>query len=420
MKIVQVSSGSAGIPPKKIAAHETVIFNTAKHLAKMGHEVVILDRKHSKDDLSIDCIEDVKIARLDVMQIRSGKARGLISFAINELNVVLFAIKVSDYLRRNRQNVDIINLHLTLIGAILVILNRGLREKMVYTCHIGQWTLANSRLNNFERIHLFIDSFLMKRVAKVIALNDIAKERFTCKVKIKANSIAVVPVGVDIDFFNDDIEVGEIVKRYGLEGKLTVLFVGRLAKIKGVKHLIEAANIIVNKFKYKDILFVLVGPHTFDATEKPIGQEEILSLIVQHQLEKYVTLTGILPLGEVRMLYVAADIFVLPSLSEGDPLVVPEAMASGKPIIGTKVGGIPQKVRDGWNGFLIDAGDEQQLAEKIRYLIDKPEERQRMGANSRRYAEEEFDWSRVAEKLLLVYQCCNEVNQTGFRYSATL
>ena len=404
MNIVQISSGSAGIPPKKIAAHEIVIFNTAKHLAKMGHELVVLDRKHSKDDLSIDCIEGVKIARLDVMQIRSGKARGLISFAINELNIVLFVLKVSGYLRRNRQNIDIINLHLTLIGAIIVILNRGLRGKMVYTCHVGQWTLVNSSLNTLERVHLFIDSFLMKRVAKVIALNDIAKERFTCKVNIKANSIAVVPVGVDIDFFNDDIEVGEIAKRYGLEGKLTVLFVGRLAKIKGVKHLIEAAHIIVNKFKYKDILFVLVGPHAFDATEKPIGQEEILSLIVQHQLEKYVTLTGILPLEEVRMLDVASDIFVLPSLSEGDPLVILEAMASGKPVIATKVGGIPQKVRDGWNGFLINPADEQQLADKIKYLTDNPDERHRMGANSRKFAEEEFNWSKVAEKLSLVYR----------------
>jgi len=83
-------------------------------------------------------------------------------------------------------------------------------------------------------------------------------------------------------------------------------------------------------------------------------------------------------------------------------------MASGKPVIATKVGGIPKKVRDGWNGFLIDPADEQQLAEKIRYLIDNPQERQRMGENSRRYAEEKFDWQKVAEKLLLVYHDISE------------
>lgn len=408
MKLVQISSGRARVPPEREGAHEIVIFNTSRHLARMGHEVVILDRKYSKDDLPTQCIEGVKIARLDVMKVSSIKARGFISFALNELNVVLFALKVSRYLKRNRQNIDTIHLHLTLIGSILVLLNRGLRSKMVYTCHLGQWTLANSKLNKYERFHLFLDTFLMRRVDRVIALNDIAKERFIYKGKIKADNIAVVPNGVDIEFFNADIAVEETVKRYGLEGKLTILFVGRLAKIKGVEHLIKAADIMVNEFRYRNTLFVLVGPPAFHATEKSIGMEEILSLIGQHLLEKYVILTGSLPLEEVRMLYAAADIFVLPSFAEGDPLVTLEAMASGKPVIATKVGGIPRQVRDGWNGFLIDPADERQLAGKIKYLVDNPGERERMGLNARRYAEEEFDWRKVAERLSLVYQSRQE------------
>jgi len=322
MKVVQISSGKAEGALKKITAHETVIFNTSKHLARMGHEVSILDRKYSKDDFSIDCIEDVTIVRLNVMRVHLSKARGVISFAINELNIVLFTLKVSGYLRRNKQNIDVIHLYLTLSGAILVLLNRGLRNKIVFTCVIGQWTMAESRLNTFERIHLFLDPFLMRRVAKIIALNDIAKERFIHKGKIKTDNIAVVPVGVDTDFFNDNIEVGETKKRYGLEGKLTVLFVGRLAKIKGIDYLIQAAGTIVNEFGYKDILFVLVGPHEFDSTERPLGMEKIQSLVGQLQLEQYVIPTGFIPSEDVRMLYAACDRCVLPSLAEGDPLVI--------------------------------------------------------------------------------------------------
>jgi len=404
MKIVQISSGKTRVPPIKEGAHQIVIFNISKHLARMGHEVVILDRKYLKDDLPIEYIEDLQIVRLDAVKIHFRKPRGFISFALNELNIVLFTLKISSYLRRNKDTIDIINIHLTLIGAILVILNRGLRKKMVYMCVIGQWTLPESRLTTLERVQLFVDSFLMRRVAKVIALNDSAKDIFTQKVKIKPDNVVVVPVGVDTNLFNDDIEVGDTVKRYGLEGKHIVLFVGRLAKIKGVAYLIKAAGIIVNEFGYKDILFVLVGPHEFDATEKPLGIKKILSLIGQLQVEKYVMLTGSIPSEDVRMLYTACDIFVLPSLAEGDPLVILEAMASGKPVIATKIGGIPKKVRDGWNGFLIDPADERQLAEKIKYLIDNPEERQRMGENSRRYTEEEFDWRIVTERLLRVYQ----------------
>ena len=403
MKIVQISRGKVRVPAKKEGAPETVIFNTSKHLARMGHEVVILDRKYLKDDLPSDCVEGVKIARLDVTQIRLSKAPGLIRFILSELNIVLFTLKVSGYLRRNGQDIDIIHLHLTSIGLILVVLNRKLRRKMVYTCHFGQWTLARSSLNIFERIHLFLDPFLLRRVATVIALNDILKERFISIGGIKAKNIAVIPNGVDTDFFNTDIEVEETVKRYGLEGKMTVLFVGRLAKIKGIEYLIQAADIIVNEFGHKDIVVVLVGPHSFDSTERPIDMRKILSFIEQHHLEKNVMLTGSLPPEEVRMLYAASDIFVLPSLAETGPIVTLEAMASGKPVVATKVGNTPWQIRDGWNGFLIDPADDRQLAEKIKYLIDNPDERIKMGLNARRYAEEEFGWKKAAEKLSLVY-----------------
>jgi glycosyltransferase involved in cell wall biosynthesis len=404
MKILQISRGKVRVPPNKAGPPETVIFNTSRHLVRMGHEVVILDRKYSKDDLPIDCVEGVQITRLDVTQVRFGKAPGFIRFVLAELNIALFALKLSGYLRRNGQSIDIIHLHLTLIGLILVTLNRKLRSKMVYTCHLGQWTLARSELNTLERIHLFLDPFLMRRVVKVIALNDIAGERFISKSKIKAEDVIVVHNGVDTAFFNPDIEVESTVKKYGLEGKSVVLFVGRLAKLKGIECLIKAVDIIVNELDYKNTLFILVGSPVFHATEKPVGMEELLSVIRQHQLEKHVMLTGSLPSEEVRMLYTAADIFVLPSIVEGDPLVTLEAMASGKPIIATKVGGIPRQVKDGLNGFLINPANERQLAEKIIYLIDNPDEREEMGQNSRRYAEEEFDWSKVAERLLQVYQ----------------
>ena len=405
MRIVQVSVGSVRMPPKEGSAPLQVIFNTSKHLARMGHQVIILDRKYWKRDPSVEEVEGVEIARLNVIQLPSSKAPGFLRFILAELNAILFALAVSRYLRRNSLNIDVIHLHLTSIGLIVSILNRRLRGKMFYTCHLGHWELVTESLSIFERIHLLLDPYLMRRVKRVIALNESAKSSFISIGRVKADNIVVVPNGVDTDFFSPDIQAKETVKkRYGLGGKLTVLFVGRLAKIKGVEHLLRAAEIVINGFSYRDTLFVLVGPPTFDATEKPISMEEILSFVRHHQLEKNIILTGPLPLQEVRSLYAACDIFVLPSLAEGDPLVTLEAMASGKPVIGTKVGGITHQVRDGWNGFLVDPANEQQLADKIAYLIDNPDDRRRMGENSRRCAEEEFDWRMVAERLSSVYQ----------------
>jgi glycosyltransferase involved in cell wall biosynthesis len=405
MRIVQVSVGSVRMPPKEGSAPLQVIFNTSKHLARLGHQVVILDRRYTKDDPAVEQLEGVEIVRLKVMHFPFAKAPGFVRFVLAELNAALFALGVSSYLRKNSSKIDVIHLHLTSIGLIVSILNRKLRKKIVYTCHLGEWELSGRKLSLFERVHLLLDPYLMRRVNRVIALNNSAKESFVSKSKINADKIVVVHNGVDTDFFRPYTETGESTrKKYGLEGKLTVLFVGRMARIKGVEHLVKSANILANDFGYGNVVFVLVGPFSFDATEKPINREEMLGFIKQHQLDRNIVLTGSLPLEEVRALYAASDIFVLPSLAEGDPLVTLEAMASGKPVIGTRIGGIPHHIRDGWNGFLIDPANEQQLADKIEYLIDNPEERKSMGANSRKYAEEEFDWKKVAERLLKVYQ----------------
>lgn len=405
LRIIQVSVGSVKMPPEIESAPLQVILNVSKHLAIMGHEVVILDRKYTKDDLSIEMIEGVQIVRLKVAQIRVRKMPRIINFIIAEFNAAIFAIAVSIFLRRNGSRIDIINLHLTSTGLIICLLNRRLRKKLLYTCHLSQWVFAANTSSIAEKIHLWLDSYLMRRVRKVIALNEAAKYSFISVGKVKATDIVVIPNGVDINFFNPDVGTKEVVKRrYGLEGKTIVLFVGRIAKIKGVEHLVEAANIIVNDFGYKDTMFVLVGPHTYAGVDKPINMVELWENIKKHQLDMNIKLVGAISLDEMRTLYPVCDIFVLPSLGEGDPLAVVEAMASGKPIIGTKVGGIPSKVRDGWNGFLIDPGDERQLADKVKYLLDNVEERHRMGANSRKLAEDEYDWSKVTKRLLVVYE----------------
>ena len=405
MRIVQVSVGSVRMPPREGSAPLQVIFNTSKHLARIGHKVIILDRRYSRDDLPVEEIEGVEIVRLSAIQILASKAPRPIRFFLGELTAAIFALAVSRYLRKNSARIDVIHLHLTSIGLIVSILNRSLRRKMVYTCHLGHWALARERLNLFERIHLLLDSYLMKRVWMVIAGSRSAKESFVSIGRVKADNIIVLSNGVDTDLFSPHVEVNEsIAKRYGLEGKLSVLFVGRLSKIKGVVYLLEAANIIVNDFGHKEMLFLLVGTTVFNAVETPVDMGEMLDYIDCHHLRNNVVFTGALSNEDVRSLYLACDVFVLPSLVEANPLVILEAMASGKPIVATKIGSIPDEIRDGWNGFLVDPGDEQQLADKIKYLAENPDERQRMGANSRKFAEEEFDWRIITETLTQVYQ----------------
>ena len=405
MRIVQVSVGSVRMPPKEGSAPLQVIFNTSKQLAKMGQEVIILDRKYSKHDPAIEQIEGVQVTRLKALQLPAVRKPSFIRFVLAELNALIFALTVSNYLRKNGSRIDVIHLHLTSVGLVVSILNRNLRGKMFYTCHLGEWQMTRARMGVFERLNLFLDPYLMRRVKKVIALNFSARDSFISVGKVNPDNVAVLPNGVDINLFNPDVEgKNNAIKKYVLGGRLVVLFVGRLARIKGVEHLIRAADKLVNDFGCRDVLFVLVGPSAFDATEKPIRMGKLLSYIKEHNLDKNVLLTGSLMLEEVRSLYAACDIFVLPSLTESGPIVTLEAMACGKPIIATRVGDTTHQIREGWNGFLIERGNEKQIAEKIKYLIDNPEERKRMGENSRKYAVEEFDWSKIAGRLAEAYR----------------
>ncbi|MFC1848266.1 glycosyltransferase family 4 protein [Chloroflexota bacterium] len=393
------------MPPAEGSAPLQVIFNVSRQLARMGHDVIILDRKYSADDLSQEQVDGVDIARLNAWQVPFGRVPKIIRFVMAEFNAVLFALAVSRYLKINSSSIDVIHLHLTSIGLIVGVLNRRLRSKMFYTCHLSQWALSPTKIGISERIHLFLDSLVMKWVSKVIALNNAARESFIIRGKVSAAKIVVLPNGVDTGLFSQGTETYEATRRkYGLEGKTTVLFVGRLAKIKGIEHLIRAADIIVNRYDCRDIQFILAGSYAYEGVDDPVNIDEMTGYIRQNHLEKSIVFTGSLPLEEIRVLYAACDIFVLPSLAEGDPLVTLEAMASGKPIIGTRVGGIPNQIRDGWNGFLIEPGNEKEIADRIKYLLDNPQEIEKMGTNSRRYAEEEFDWRIITKRLLRVYE----------------
>jgi len=173
-----------------------------------------------------------------------------------------------------------------------------------------------------------------------------------------------------------------------------VMFSGTVTPRKGVEYLVKAAEIL----KENNVLFLIVGNTNLDREYA----NKVMEYTKQRNLK--VRFTGFVPYRDLKALYSACDIFVLPSFEEGDPLVLKEALASGKPLIGTKVGGIPMQIIDEWNGFLVRPGNEKQLAEKIRYLIENEEERERMGKNSRRLAEEVFEWKKITERYLEVYE----------------
>ena len=272
---------------------------------------------------------------------------------------------------------------------------------MVYTAHIGEET---KRFNLGQGVPIALrlfspDIYLMRRVRTGVVLNEPLKSKLLVK---GLDNLEVIPHGVNVEEYGNVSEeaMRNVQDKYGTTGKTMVMFAGTVTPRKGVETLLQAAEKLVNHLGHRDMLFLIVGNLSIDEQFSSQAKEFIIS----HHLEDNVTLTGFVSPDELKALYNSCDLFVLPSFEEGFGIVLTEAMASGKPLIGTNVGGIPMQVIDEWNGYLVEPGNEEQLAEKIWCLISCTADREVMGRNSKSLAERKFHWKKIAVRYSQIYQ----------------
>jgi glycosyltransferase involved in cell wall biosynthesis len=182
-----------------------------------------------------------------------------------------------------------------------------------------------------------------------------------------------------------------------LGDKQVLLFVGALTEWHGYKGLdILLRSFAIAKQRQRDLALVVVG----DGNLKKRYQR----LAAEMSVAQDVHFVGDVPDRILPEVYAACDIFVLPSkMAEGLPLVVLEALATSKPVIGTNVGGVPEVVRHSYNGLLVRPGDERTLARAILEISRNSKTLRWMGRNGRQMAER-HDWSRVARKTEQVYE----------------
>ncbi|MGH7726570.1 MAG: glycosyltransferase family 4 protein [Candidatus Eiseniibacteriota bacterium] len=169
----------------------------------------------------------------------------------------------------------------------------------------------------------------------------------------------------------------------GNDGSVRVLFVGRVGPAKGTDLLLEAIAHTSAAASAPRIVGTLVG-----AGETP----EAFEAAAAHPLVRAGTVELRGPLGEERLReYASADVFVLPTLADSFPVVILEAMATGLPVIASRLGAIPWILEDGAAGVLVPAGDGEALAEALGRLAASPEDRRRLGARARERQQASFD-----------------------------
>lgn len=187
-------------------------------------------------------------------------------------------------------------------------------------------------------------------------------------------------------------------------GPLRVLLATRLLWEKGVGEYVEAARLLKNEFSH--IEFLMAGSPD-DGNPASVPSETI---------NGWASEGTIIPLGhmdDMASLLSKVDVVVLPSYREGTPRILLEAAASGLPLVSTDVPGCREIVASNVNGLLVPAKDSKALAEAIKYLVDNPEERVRMGLAGRKKVLEEFDERIVIQSTLGVYRELLPIPETG-------
>jgi glycosyltransferase involved in cell wall biosynthesis len=212
--------------------------------------------------------------------------------------------------------------------------------------------------------------------------------------------VLVLPWALDPEFFDG---VGTVRDSGAVQKASRILLtVARLAaseRHKGIETVIEALPRVLRVVP--DVRYVVVG----DGDDR----SRLERFAAEKCVREHVHFKGVLAEKELARHYAECDVFVMPSCQEGFGVVFLEAMAYGKPVIGGDHGGTPDIIRDGVNGFLVEYGDVEALADRIIRLLTDHDLRQRMGDVGRRMVMENYRFEHFSQrltKLLLEVESC--------------
>ena len=371
------------------------VYYLSNELMKNGYKICVVTGSDQTLDIKVN--EQLNVFFLKIPKMPVIKSFMLAASSYRKLNSV-----------RGSVNVDITHANLPLTPNFAVPPNFG--KTLVCTVHSTWKGEAEairgepySRLNANEKFMVSFNWFLrifeekmLERANKIIAVSHFTKRELLEYYKVPERKIRVIHNGVNVNKFKPAQDKRKVKEELGFNpDDLTILSVGRLYARKGLFTLIESMPAIVKRFK--NAKFIISGKGQSDEMRKLLAHAEKIGV------KGSIIFTGYYPDKKLPKLYQAADVFAFSTFYEHHPFAVLEALSTGLPVVTTSVGGIPETIESGKNGFLVEPFNPKQFADRILYLLEHPAEAAEMGLLARQTILERFDWRIVVKDVLKVY-----------------
>ncbi|MCI5224680.1 MAG: glycosyltransferase family 1 protein [Candidatus Electrothrix sp. AR4] len=284
------------------------------------------------------------------------------------------------------ESIDIVHCH-EMKGLLYGLLAaRGTRARLITTNH--NWIRSDFLVTCFETL----DALYIRFFPKIIAVSQEVQELMR-RYWISAKKIQVIINGIDMDEFRRDKSAGErIRKEFDLDKNVPLIGAfGRISPEKGQKYFITAANQVLKVLP--DARFLIVG--------EGFQSEEMQAYAARLGIADRVIFSGFQ--SNIAEFYSALDLFVLPSLIEGTPMALLEAMSSELPVIASRVGGVGRIIQNGENGLLVAPADAQELALAITRLLQHPAEAKKMAKNALNTIARKYSANKMTDECMKLY-----------------
>jgi glycosyltransferase involved in cell wall biosynthesis len=364
-----------------LGGQERYVYNLSRYLVRMGHEVRVVTSNFPKCE-EYEVMDGITVERYRCL---ARPLRNPITPRFLTLNK-----KIKDY--------DVVHTHNehSFAAVVAAYFRRRTDVPLVLTCH-GQLKFGNAFSDAFEKIYSkSIGRQVFEKSDQIITLSKSDKQ-YVSSLGIGSEKIRIIPNVIDInelrDFELDNQGPETLLEPYNLRGKMVILFSGQFIKRKGVEILIKAVPEVLKNTMNSKIVFVFAG------TGKIFNNMKWL--VKKLKVQDNVVFTGFLGMRELTALYQISDILVQPSLSEGLPTSILEAMYYGVPVIATDIPGI----RDHFSEYslLVPPENQKALVQAIVRLLEDSELREKLSKEGKKLVRRRYSWGDAAKSYVNVY-----------------